>query len=134
MNFISVRVITDDIKRLVHFYEKITGLSATWSTEDFAELTTESCTLAIGSKNTMAIFGGTAARPAENHSAILEFLVEDVDKEYEKLKSIVSDIIQNPTTMPWGNRSFLFRDPDDNLVNFFTPVSAQAIQKFIKYA
>jgi hypothetical protein len=23
--------------------------------------------------------------------------------------------------MPWGNRSLLFRDPDGNLVNFFTP-------------
>ena len=27
-----------------------------------------------------------------------------------------------PTTMPWGNRALLFRDPDGNLVNFFTPV------------
>ena len=25
--------------------------------------------------------------------------------------------------MPWGNRSILFRDPDGNLVNFFTPVT-----------
>ena len=27
-------------------------------------------------------------------------------------------------------RSLLFRDPDGNLVNFFTPVSAEAIRKF----
>lgn len=32
--------------------------------------------------------------------------------------------------MPWGNRSLLFRDPDGNLVNFFTPISAEAIKKF----
>ena len=32
--------------------------------------------------------------------------------------------------MPWGNRSLLFRDPDGNLINFFTPVSAEAIKKF----
>ena len=32
--------------------------------------------------------------------------------------------------MPWGNRSFLFRDPDGNLVNLFTPVTSQARQKF----
>jgi hypothetical protein len=32
--------------------------------------------------------------------------------------------------MPWGNRSLLFRDPDRNLINFFTPVSADAIKKF----
>ena len=28
--------------------------------------------------------------------------------------------------MPWGNRSLLFRDPDGNLVNFFTPVTPAA--------
>jgi hypothetical protein len=32
--------------------------------------------------------------------------------------------------MPWGNRSLLFRDPDGNLVNFFTPVTPAAIEKF----
>ncbi len=31
--------------------------------------------------------------------------------------------------MPWGNRSLLFRDPDGNLVNFFTPVTPAAIEK-----
>ncbi len=30
----------------------------------------------------------------------------------------------------WGNRSLLFRDPDGNLVNFFTPVTPAAIEKF----
>ncbi|WP_331460662.1 VOC family protein [Arthrobacter sp. zg-Y750] len=25
-----------------------------------------------------------------------------------------------PATMPWGNRSTLFRDPDGNLVNLFS--------------
>jgi len=25
-----------------------------------------------------------------------------------------------PSTMPWGNRSTLFRDPDGNLVNLFS--------------
>jgi hypothetical protein len=32
--------------------------------------------------------------------------------------------------MPWGNRSLLFRDPDGNLVNFFTPQSADAVKRF----
>jgi hypothetical protein len=31
--------------------------------------------------------------------------------------------------MPWGNRSILFRDPDGNLINFFTPVTEEAIKK-----
>jgi catechol 2,3-dioxygenase-like lactoylglutathione lyase family enzyme len=130
MNFVSVRVITDDIKRLVGFYEQITGLPPTWYTEDFAELATPSCTMAIGSKRTMDLYGTGAARPAANHSLIIEFRVADVDKEYEKLGKLVSEFVQRPTTKPWGNRSLLFRDPDGNLVNFFTPVTAEAIKRY----
>ena len=130
MDFVSTRIITDDIKRLVRFYEAISGLAATWYTDDFAELKTPSCTLAIASQRTMALFGAGAARPADNHSAILEFRVADVDKEYEKLAEVIGDVVQLPTTQPWGNRSLLFRDPDGNLINFFTPVSAAAIRKY----
>jgi hypothetical protein len=34
--------------------------------------------------------------------------------------------------MPWGNRSLLLRDPDGNLVNFFTPVTPAAVEKFAR--
>jgi predicted enzyme related to lactoylglutathione lyase len=129
MKFVSLRVITDDVKRLVTFYEHVTGLAPAWYTADFAELATPACTLAIGSTSTMAMFGAGATRPADNHTAIIEFRVDDVDEEYRKLKAIVSDVVQEPTTMPWGNRSLLFRDPDGNLINFFTPVSAEALKK-----
>ena len=130
MNFISVRVITSDVSRLVAFYEAVTGLAATRYTEDFAELATPACTLAIGSEHTVALFGAGSARPADNHSCIIEFRVDDVDNEYSRLESVVTAFVQKPTTMPWGNRSMLFRDPDGNLVNFFTPVSAEAIKTF----
>ena len=42
----------------------------------------------------------------------------------------VRDVVQEPTTQPWGNRSLLFRDPDGNLVNLFTPVGPAAIAKY----
>jgi predicted enzyme related to lactoylglutathione lyase len=132
MNFVSIRIITDDIRRLVGFYEAITGFAPIWYTEDFAELATPACTLAIASSRTMALFATGAARAADNHSAIIEFRVGDVDEEYRKLAGIIGDVVQEPATMPWGNRSLLFRDPDGNLVNFFTPVSAGAIRKFDK--
>jgi predicted enzyme related to lactoylglutathione lyase len=71
-----------------------------------------------------------ASRPADNRSAIIEFRVGDVDEEYRKLAKIIDDFVQEPTTQPWGNRSLLFRDPDGNLINFFAPVSAEAIKKY----
>jgi len=131
MNFVSIRIITDDLKRLARFYEQITGIAVKMYTEDFGELATPACTLALGSTRTLALFGDDVARPAANHTAIIEFRVGDVDEECRKLSDVIGDaIVQKPTTMPWGNRSLLFRDPDGNLVNFFTPVTAEAIKKF----
>ena len=131
MNFVSIRVITADIKRLVRFYEQITGIAVTMYTEDFGELKTPACTLAIGSTRTLQLFGGDVARPSDNHTAILEFQVGDVDAEYLKLTDVIGGaIVQKPTTMPWGNRALLFRDPDGNLVNLFTPVTDDARARF----
>ncbi len=130
MDFVSTRIITDDMKRLVGFYAEITGVAPKWYTDDFAELVMPSCTLAIASKRTIDLFGAGSARPADNHSAIIEFRVADVDEEYRKLAMVVDAFVQEPTTQPWGNRSLLFRDPDGNLVNFFTPVTAAAIKTF----
>ncbi len=129
---VSLRIITADIKRLVQFYEDATGIAAKWATDDFAEVTSDSFTLAIGSTRTLAFFGDGIAEAATNKSIIIEFLVEDIDDHYEMIKGLTSEIIQQPTTMPWGNRSLLFRDPDGNLINFFTPVSEDAKKKFAK--
>jgi predicted enzyme related to lactoylglutathione lyase len=130
MDFVSIRIITGDIKRLVGFYEQATGVAAAWFTEDFAEISTAHATLAIGSTRTVPLFASGAAQPADNRSVIIEFLVEDVDQTHKNLADFVDDFVQPPTTMPWGNRSLLFRDPDGNLVNFFTPVTPAAIEKF----
>ncbi len=132
MDFVSIRIITDDVARLVHFYERATGVEASWFSEDFAELRTASATLAIGSTRTVTLFAPGAAQPAGNRSVIIEFLVDDVDGVHQNLSGFVEDFVKEPTTMPWGNRSLLLRDPDGNLVNFFTPVSPAAIEKFAR--
>ncbi|MGI5161807.1 VOC family protein [Microbispora sp. CA-102843] len=132
MDFVSIRIITGDVARLVGFYERATGVRASWSSEDFAELRTTSATLAIGSTRTVPLFAPGAARPADNRTVIVEFLVDDVDRVHQNLVGFVEEFVTEPTTMPWGNRSLLFRDPDGNLVNFFTPVSPAAIEKFAR--
>jgi len=130
MNFASVRIIVRDVPQVVAFYEQVTGLSARWATDQFAELVTPGCTLAIAGTATVARFGDGIAEAARNRTAILEFRVDDVDKTYTQLAGHVGEFVQEPTTMPWGNRSVLLRDPDGNLVNLFTPVAAEAIRRF----
>lgn len=132
MNLISIRIITTNVKRLVDFYEQVTGLTAVRYTEDFAEIQSGVATLAIGSTRTLQFFGGDeGTKTAHNHPVIMEFIVQDVDQLYDKMEDLIqTGIVQKPTTMPWGNRSLLFRDPDGNLVNCFTPVSPEALKKF----
>jgi catechol 2,3-dioxygenase-like lactoylglutathione lyase family enzyme len=137
-NLVSIRIISDDVARLAEFYEQVTGTAVTWLTPDFVELATPAGTLAIGSTRTVALFSPGSARAADNHTAIIEFLVDDVDTEYVRIRKLSMDLsvdlsvdfVNEPTTMPWGNRSLLFRDPDGNLVNFFTPVTPEAKAKF----
>ncbi len=130
MKFISTRIITADVNRLVEFYEVVTQIPAVWGNELFAEIPTPIGTLAVGSDKTVPLFGDASAEPAANRSAILEFIVEDVDAEYERLREHVDEFVTEPTTMPWGNRALLLRDPDGNLVNLFTPVTDDARAKF----
>lgn len=129
MNLYSVRLIVRDIKKLVAFYEAVTALPARWLNDDFAEIPTPASTLAIGSERTTKLFAD-AARAADNQTAIIEFLVDDVDAAFVRLGGVVTHLVQAPTTMPWGNRSLLFRDPEGNLINLFAPVTEAAKQRF----
>ena len=62
-------------------------------------------------------------QPGSNRSLIIEWLDDDVDATFERARPHLTDVLQPPTTMPWGNRSLLVRDPDGNLLNCFTPVT-----------
>jgi predicted enzyme related to lactoylglutathione lyase len=130
MKLVSIRIITADVKGLVAFYELVTGAEAVWGNELFAEIPSPVGTLAIGSEKTVPLFGVGSAEPAANRTAIIEFIVDDVDAEYERLRGQLSEVVMAPTTMPWGNRSLLFRDPEGNLVNLFAPVNDEARDKF----
>jgi catechol 2,3-dioxygenase-like lactoylglutathione lyase family enzyme len=117
--FASIRIITEDVDRLAAFYERVTGLVATRPAPVFAQLAGPGATLAIASPATVAMLGDTVT-PAANRSVVVEFEVTDVDAELARLRPELLDVVLPPSTMPWGNRSAMFRDPDGNLVNLFS--------------
>jgi len=118
-------LITNNVRRLVNFYEPILGLKAQWSDADYAEFPTGAGVLAIFSAEAQEKYIPGSAQAAQNKSMILEFKVDDVDREYRRLQSLVRVWVKSPTTQPWGTRSIYFRDPDQNLVDFYTPAKAQ---------
>lgn len=120
MKLSSVRLVTDDVVVLAAFYEQLTGVTPAGFAE-YMELQTPAATLAICSQRSVEAADAGALTAAANRTAVLEFEVEDVDAERARLGSVVTDWVMEPTDQQWGNRSMLFRDPDRNLVNVYSP-------------
>jgi catechol 2,3-dioxygenase-like lactoylglutathione lyase family enzyme len=114
-----------NVKQLVDFYESILVLKAKWSGENYAEFPTGVGVLAIFSAEAQEKYIPGSTEAARNKNVILEFRVADVDQEYRRLHSLVKDWVKPPSTQPWGTRSVYFRDPDGNLVDFYTPAKGQ---------
>ena len=128
-------LIVQDAARAIEFYRQVFGAEERLRMPDPDKGRIGHAALALGPATIMladeypelgirspTAFGGTGLR--------MHLHVDDVDALYEHLKSVVEDFVNVPTTMPWGNRALLFRDPDGNMVNFFTPVTPEAIEKF----
>jgi uncharacterized glyoxalase superfamily protein PhnB len=131
MKLASARLIAADITAMVTFYEMVTCTQAQWLAPVFAEIVTPSATLAIGALQTVGLFMEGSAESGKNRTAILEFQVEDIDAEYERLKDRVS-ILREIQMMPWGNRTFQFRDPEGTLVALYMPATDEAKARFAK--
>jgi catechol 2,3-dioxygenase-like lactoylglutathione lyase family enzyme len=114
-------LITSDVDRLVAFYEPVLGIRAERSGPDYAEFRSGAGVLAVFSQKAQQQYIPGSATAASNHSLVLEFRVSDVDREYSRLQKLVTTWVKPPTTQPWGTRSFYFRDPDGNLVDFYMP-------------
>jgi len=121
----NVCLITTNVTRLVNFYEKVLGMKAQWSGDQYAELRTGIGVLAIFSADAEEKYIPGSANAVSNRSAILEFRVTDVDQEYARLQPLVTLWVKRPTTQPWGTRSVYFRDPDGNLVDLYMPRKTQ---------
>ncbi len=129
MKFASTRIIAADIKAMVSFYELVTGTRAQWLAPVFAEIVTPGATLAIGSVETVALWKEGSAEPGANRSATIEFQVEDIDAEFERLKDKVT-LVHGMKTMPWGNKTFQFRDPEGTAVSLYMPQTEAAKARF----
>lgn len=119
MKFAYTRLITEDVSGMAGFYEKLIG-TAPKGDGDYVELHPAGAILAIVSRRAANYLHGVNWAAGANASAILEFEVDDVDAERARIDSFVTDWLQQPKDMPWGNRSMMFRDPDGNPINIFS--------------
>lgn len=57
-------------------------------------------------------------------SAALIYAVDDVDAVYTRLQQAGFLLDHAPTDKPWGVRSFMIRDPQENTISFVQPLSS----------
>lgn len=131
MVFSSIRINTDRLPDLVEFYGKVTGLAPVQPNPDFAEFRFGNVSLAISADRLIRMFNAGATMPASNRSVMIEFEVDDVDALRDHLGDDGMEWVTPPTTMPWGNRSALLKDPDGNVVNIFARLRTQTAQQVV---
>jgi len=112
-----VILVTDKFEESRQFYKDVLGLKIVREAakEEFVQFKMSNCYLAIyGRKEVQKLVGKIYIKKPS--SAIYTFgEVEDVDKEYERLKGKGVKFIKKPATQLWGQRTAYYNDPDGHI-------------------
>jgi len=122
MKFTGICLITKNVPALADFYTRVLGVTAEGD-DTHMELHTEGAGIAIFSIDGMESMAPGSMQGAGYGSVTLAFEVKDVGAEHERLKTLGVEFVKPPQTHPWGARSVWFRDPDGNIVDFFTTLT-----------
>jgi len=74
-----------------------------------------------------AVGNAEKAQPSGyREKSMVSFEVENVDEAYQTFLTKGVAFINQPTDMPdWGMRVVHLRDPEENLIEFFTPLKPE---------
>lgn len=116
MQFMGICLVTDDVISLAKFYDAIL-MTSSERNDKHVEIQTEGAWLAIYSKDA-AKDDMNLHFKKERGNFTLQFIVEDIESEFQRLKKMGVEFINEPVTYPWGSRSMQFKDPEDNIISF----------------
>lgn len=97
MKLTFTRIFTKDVGALTSFYRELTGITPKILHEAYVEFPVIGSSLAISSQTTMDLHGSHATTAASNRSVVLDFEVEDVDREHAMIRDLVGEIVLEPT-------------------------------------
>ncbi len=112
MELAEICLLTSDVLRLAEFYQAVLNTTSDSDSAVHQAIQTDGALLTL--------YNDGAVSEHPNGNLFLAFTVADVDAEYERLCRLGVDILEPPTTRPWGARNLLFRDPDGNRIVFRT--------------
>ena len=119
-----------DYRKCFDFYTQKLGLEAAWDIEEgygSFKVADGIEGLAIFTSDFMAPVVGNADKAQPNgfrDKMMVSFEVADVDESFRSLKAKGVEFVNEPVDMPgWGMRVVHLRDPEDNLIELFTPLT-----------
>ena len=121
MKFTGICLVTESVSTLAQFYSQLLGCQAVGD-DTHSEFNIGGIGLAIFTRQGMEQMAPGSMQGAGSGNVTIGFEVDDVDGEYERLKEHAVPIVKPPASYPWGTRSVWFRDPDGNIVNFYSHV------------
>ncbi|SMF79162.1 Uncharacterized conserved protein PhnB, glyoxalase superfamily [Paenibacillus uliginis N3/975] len=119
MKFNGICLITEDVSYMAAFYKEILQAEVVGD-ENNARILIEDSHIDIFSKQGMENMAPGSTLNAGYGSYTIEIEVDDVDEEFKLLNNKNVTFVKRPETYPWGRRSFWFRDPDGNIINFYS--------------
>ena len=119
--FNGICIISRNVRRLRDFYRSVLDVECKGD-DVFAWYDTPGGVLSLFTESGMEDMSPGSMQSAGHGGYTIEFEVNNVDEEYTRLKSLNVPIVKAPTTHPWGRCSVWFRDPDGNIVNFYSVV------------
>lgn len=129
MKFSNVRLLVKDYRKCFDFYTRGLGLEAAWDVEEcYASFKVADGIegLAIFTSDFMAPAVGNADKTQPTgfrEKSMVCFEVDNVDESYQAFSAKGIKFINEPVDMPdWGMRVVYLYDPEENLIELFTPL------------
>jgi predicted enzyme related to lactoylglutathione lyase len=125
MELAQARLVTDDVQKLAEFYAVLLAVPVALN-EYYVEVPAGPVTVGFSRRKFTEYRGPECcAQSARRRDSILDFQVEDVDAEYQRIAASGATVLMPPTTQPWGSRATILTDPDGNLINVFSRCRAK---------
>jgi lactoylglutathione lyase len=106
----------ESLPRSVTFYRDAIGLKVRIEGDGYVEFEMENTRFSLFERSKLPELIGREAGSAP--CSEVGFLVEDVDREADRLTGLGVEILSGPVDRAWGERTLHIADPDGNIIEF----------------